>query len=563
MNMSNNFISKRRVSTVWQYSFFILFIFFMAFLYMRISGSRYCNFDEFEVLYAAASLLRGKALFADHIEPHFPLFNVFIAHIIALFGCKATVIIIARYVMVGTNVIAFIFIYKIGTIIWNKSTGLLAVCLTLSSIVFFNKGIEIRHDVFNMTFNVLGAYYALRYIQQEKCRHSILSGIFLGIALASTQKAFVWNIGIIAGVSLYYLRARSYKIVCKINVLYFIMVVAPLIIILVYVMIRYNENAYMFFRYAIVDQLHFYAPHTKEIYPFPYNRYDLLKDLIFENHLLYALSIGGIFATIILYQRTNTNRIVVAAWALTGILFYVTAKRPFLQTFLPSIPPVSILAAGLISDICKDFRRLAITKKIGLGITTVLLLFIWPLCLLSNQILHHTKMTDQVDNVSFCLTNLKKDDKVLCFSQNQIFFDPVFRINWGMRGNPFFDYGVMFFEQEMIKEQCKVIINDYRTKLLPKEVKKVIEGNYLPIKTGDILIPGFRIGPRKFFHKKIWIEGTYYSPTPSLEVDGKKIDEKVIELKQETYTFFNPLTRPSVLFYIFDKERFLKHSATQ
>ena len=561
MNMSDNFISKKHVSTVWQNAFFLIFIFSMAFLYMRSSGIRYFNFDEFEVLYTGASLIRGKTLFADHIEPHFPLFNVCIAHIIALFGFKATTILLARYVMLLTNVIAFIFIYKIGTIIWNKSAGLLAVCLMLSSIVFFNKGIEIRHDVCNMTFNVLGAYYALRYIKQEKYRHSILSGIFLGIALASTQKAFVWNIGIIAGMSLYYLRARLYKIVCKINVLYFIMLLAPLIITLFYLMIRYNENIYMFFRYAIVEQVLFYAPHTKEVYPFPYNRYDLFKDLIFENHLLYALSFGGIFTTIILYLRSNTNRIVVAAWALMGIVFYVTAKRPFLQTFLPSIPPISLLAAGLISDISKDFRRLAITKKIGLGITTVLLLFIWPLCLLSNQILNHTKMTDQMDNVSFCLTNLEKDDKVLCFSQNQIFFDPVFKINWGAGGKPLYNYEAMFFEQGMIKEQCKVIINDYRTKLLPKEVKKVIEENYLPIKTGNILIPGFRIEPKELLDKKIWIEGYYYIPTVSLEINGEKIKSNLIHLEQKKYRIENHSNRQVFMIYIFDTITFLKGSS--
>ena len=119
MNLSDNFISKKSVSAVWQDLFFIIFIFSVTFLYMRTSGSRYCNFDEFEVLYAGASLLRGKALFADQIEPHFPLFNVCIAHIIALFGSKAIIILIARYVMLLTNVIAFILIYKIGKIIWN------------------------------------------------------------------------------------------------------------------------------------------------------------------------------------------------------------------------------------------------------------------------------------------------------------------------------------------------------------------------------------------------------------------------------------------------------------
>jgi len=169
----------------------------------------------------------------------------------------------------------------------------------------------------------------------------------------------------------------------------------------------------------------------------------------------------------------------------------------------------------------------------------------------------------QMDNVSFCLTNLKKNDRILCFSQNQIFFDPVFTVSWEENAQRIFDYDVMYFTQTMIDQQCKVIINDYRTKLLPNEIKKKIGENYLPIKTGDILIPGFRVEPKTTINKTIWIEGDYYSPTLSLEVDGKAISENVVELKQKNHTFFNPLTRPLVIWYIFNKERFLQHSLTE
>lgn len=554
-------IFRKNLSATWPDLLLMVFIFYVAFVYVKISGNRYFNFDEFEVLYTGASLLRGKTLYADKIEPHFPLFNMCIAYLIGLFGFKTTTIIITRYLILFANLVALIFVYKIGEIAWDKRTGLLGVCLTLSSIVFLNKGIEIRHDVFNMTFNVIGAYYGLRYIKEkERYRYIILSGIFLGIAFASTQKALVWNVGIISGLSLYYIRNRSYNIVWRINVLYFIVAIAPLIITLIYLIIRYNENISMFLRFAIADQVNFYAPNTKELYPFPYNRYDLFKDLIFQNHFLYALGIGGIFSLIILWVRANTERIVIVVWALIGVLFYLCAKRPFFQTFLPSVPPIAILAAGFISDTREDFKGLTVGKRIGIGIPAVLLLFIWPVFLMSHQIPAPTKAMHQMDNVSFCLTNLKKDDKVLCFTQNQIFFDPVFTVSWEENARRIFDYDAMYFTQTMIDQQCKVIINDYRTKLLPNKIKKKIGENYLPIKTGDILIPGFKVEPKTFIKKTIWIEGNYYNPILSLKVDGKTIGENVIELKQQNYTFFNPLTRPFFIWYIFNKENFLQHS---
>ena len=562
MMLRDNRIFKKNLSATWPDLLLIGFIFYMAFVYMKISGNRYFNFDEFEILYTGASIVRGKVLYADRIEPHFPLFNICIAYLVGLCGFKTTTIIITRYVILFTNLVALIFVYKIGEILWDKRTGLLAVCFTLSSIVFLNKGIEIRHDVFNMTFNVIGAYYGLRYIKEkERYRYIILSGIFLGIAFASTQKALVWNVGIIGGLSLYYLRNRSYNIVWRINVLYFMAVLAPLIITLIYLIIRYDENISMFLQFAIADQLNFYAPHTKELYPFPYNRYDLFKDLIFQNHLLYALGIGGVFSLTLLWVRDNTERIVIVVWALIGVLFYLCAKRPFSQTFLPSVPPISILAAGLIADMFNDCKSLAINKRIGVGISAIVLLFIWPLCLVCGQKSESPKMMRQMANVSFCLENLKEDDTVLCFTQNQIFYDPVFKVNWKVGEKPIYNYEAIFVEQAMIKQQCKVIINDYRTRLLNEEIKERIGKNYLPIKTGDILIPGFKIEPKQVFDKKIWIEGYYYSPTVSLEIDGKKIESNLVKLGKKKYRIVNNSNRQVFVVYIFDRDKFIKGSS--
>jgi len=121
------------------------------------------------------------------------------------------------------------------------------------------------------------------------------------------------------------------------------------------------------------------------------------------------------------------------------------------------------------------------------------------------------------------LENLKEDDRVLCFTQNQIFFDPLLMISNEECGKTTYDYDAICFEQRMISQQCKVIINDDRTKLLNREIQERIRQNYLHTKIGDILIPSFKIPPsRKAFKKKIWIKGDYYCPTKLLEIDGKK-----------------------------------------
>ena len=65
----------------------ILALNIVAFAWM--SGKRYFDYDEFQVMYASNSILQGKALYADGVGSHFPLTNFLIAATIQ--GTGATV----------------------------------------------------------------------------------------------------------------------------------------------------------------------------------------------------------------------------------------------------------------------------------------------------------------------------------------------------------------------------------------------------------------------------------------------------------------------------------------
>ena len=59
--------------------------------------------------------------------------------------------------------------------------------------------------------------------------------------------------------------------------------------------------------------------------------------------------------------------------------------------------------------------------------------------------------------------------------------------------------------------------------------------------------------------KNIWIKGRYYSPTRSLEIDGKKPDDKLILLDQGPHIFRNTTDRHVSLVYIFDPVSLKRH----
>ena len=172
-------------------------------------------------------------------------------------------------------------------------------------------------------------------------------------------------------------------------------------------------------------------------------------------------------------------------------------------------------------------------------------------------------MTSQMENIAFCLRHLRPDDKVLCFTQNQVFFDPLLKAMAEDCGKRFYEYDATCFEEKMVAGQCKVIINDYRTGLFNNEIQKRIRANYVSTGIGDILVPGFVIPPEESFRKRIWVKGDYYCPSGSLEINGKKMENQLINFEQMEYSFKNTSNRPVPFVYIFDKETLLSNKATE
>ena len=535
------------------------FVILTSILYILISGKRSFNFDEFQVLYASAALLRGKALYADRIGVHFPLVNILYSILIDLSGFKAVVMLTGRYFIICINAITLWYIYRIGYFLWNRKTGIMAVVLTLVTVTFMQKGIEIRHDVFNTMFNVVGAYYALRYVNWKKYRHLIMSGLFCGLAIASTQKAMVWSAGIILGVILQDLRSGSYKEIIKVVSSYIAMILLPLIICFAYLILVKNENIVSIYKHSFINTIIAFSPQTQTAYPFPHSRYGLLKILFSQNPLFYTIGIGGIVWLGISCIRNDSEKIVLISWTTIGLLFYLIVKRPFYQSFLPTIPPLAIVASGFLIWIKEKVKNIQSYQKWIVYILCAFFLFAWPFYFIAKVAFGAATMDRQIDSVSFCLDVLKEDEKVMCLTQNQIFFDQILDIYGTECGKNIFFWDPKCFERKMIKEQCKIVIYEYRTSLLNKRIQNMIKDNYVYTKIGEILIPGFTIPPKKFIEKNIWIDGYYYSLNSSLIIDGKRFNGNFVRLDQKRHTIHNLSDKDALLVYIFNQDEVIKN----
>ena len=170
-----------------------------AFAWM--SEQRYFDYDEFQVLYASNSMLHGKALYADQVGTHFPLTNFLIATVIEATGATASSVVVARRLVLVFSVFTLFMVYKTGTALGNREVGLVAAALTATCSVFFDKAMEIRHDVFSTGFLVGAIYLFVRFHASRKLLWLCLSGVCAGLALAATQKAIVSLTGIGLGIA--------------------------------------------------------------------------------------------------------------------------------------------------------------------------------------------------------------------------------------------------------------------------------------------------------------------------------------------------------------------------
>ena len=333
----------------------------------------------------------------------------------------------------------------------------------------------------------------------------------------------------------------------------------PLLASYSYIFMTSSEHVRAVLDFSLINAIGYFSPEkTNTAYAFPYTKAYIYKDLLYENGVFYLLSVISLLFFVGVRKKWEDENVLIVFWAGIGILFYLIIKRPFHQTFLPTIPVLGILVAGFLTILRKRVRFLFWPKRVFLEALVMVLLLVWPSYLIAQKSFASPNMKSQLENISFCVENLEPHDKVLCFTQQQIYFDPVLRMVGDECGDSIYLIDAECFEREMIRKRCKVVINDHRTRFLNKEIKKKIGDHFIYTGIGHILTPGFLIGPKSFIEREVWVPGSYYSPTLGIMVAGEKMREKLVDLDQRKYRFENLTLHPVILWYIFNRENFVR-----
>lgn len=168
----------------------ILALLSVFFVLALITGYyKFYNNDEIEHLHSAWYIIHGSVPYRDFFQHHNPLLWYLLLPFLSLFGDTLTTITAARLfmsvVLLGTACLTYLCASAISR---SRETGLVAVALLFSTVLFMEKGIEIRPDVPQVLFGMASVYCLIRFYQNSSNRALLLSGLFASVSFLFLQK---------------------------------------------------------------------------------------------------------------------------------------------------------------------------------------------------------------------------------------------------------------------------------------------------------------------------------------------------------------------------------------
>ena len=189
----------------------ILLALSVAFLFIG-SFNRLFDHDEFEAMHTSWKLFQGERIYEDFIQHHFPLLHYLLLPLYIIFGSTTETLIAARVVMffnvLGMLVVTYLLAFEAYRKHLVAVVGTLFLTLTT---LFTIKAIEIRPDVPQSLFVLLGALLVLRGFRTRSRWAFVLGGVCFGVAVLFLQKAIIF-LGLIGLVMLARMWSRRLKL---------------------------------------------------------------------------------------------------------------------------------------------------------------------------------------------------------------------------------------------------------------------------------------------------------------------------------------------------------------
>ena len=180
-----------------------------------LSYYRFFDHDEFEAVHTTWKVAQGQALYTDFIQHHHPLLYYTLSPLFSIFGSTTDVLFAARAVIFVELLAAFFVTYWLAFELFYTAArrNLIApVSVLLLSLLtlFTDKMLEVRPDVPQSLFSLLGLLFVLRFFRLRQASQLVLAGLSFGLALLFLQKAIIF-LGLVGLVLLARLLSRNVR----------------------------------------------------------------------------------------------------------------------------------------------------------------------------------------------------------------------------------------------------------------------------------------------------------------------------------------------------------------
>jgi len=309
--------------------------------------------DEPQHLHVIWEWTRGFVQYRDIFDNHMPLFHLAFAPIVGLIGERATILYWMRFVLLPMYFVSAWCMYQIGARLFSRRVGIWAIIAIGFFSRYYSDATDFRTD--NLWTPLWLLCITVLLDGALTLRRASVAGLLLGLCFAVSMKStlLLLSLLIAAGLTLIFARKNigksSWLYLALGTALFLVMTVLIPVLVMIFFAC---QGVWRDFRYCVFD-------------------YNLLADLVYENHFKWGILISALILPMALYVSWRMVRgSPEAGISRTFILLVCVCYHLALQIFWPPIsrtyPPIYLLASALCVGALMALSEQLIQNRAGI-----------------------------------------------------------------------------------------------------------------------------------------------------------------------------------------------------
>ncbi|MFC1768540.1 ArnT family glycosyltransferase [Nanoarchaeota archaeon] len=401
-------------SNILTYIFLAIILINLTFMLFRIYNNQF-DHDELQHMHITWHVLNGKTIYGDFFDNHgpvYPFINVIIWKILNLSPEFDTLFIFRLTSFIYILIILFLT-YKIGENLFSRTVGFAASAI-LSSLFFFQeKAIEMRPDVIQNVFWLLGLYLILKFFEKRNKIYEMVSGALFALAFFTNTKSLVGPAVVISFLFLYPLLIKEnlkeeFKRVLNICLGF----LSTTVLFLIYLLISGTIKQFFSSNFLI----NFYMLDIYKVGEFQNDLLISYSKALYEHQLsfLALFAIGIIIISYKIYKDPIKEKKIYLFYLVTVATTLMIFLKSYNQIFIIFLPLNSVIASYALIRIIKKMDKSKILHIIG-TLLILSLVFVGLILYSYDKTPLEPKetLTFQKEFTTFVLKDLERSDKIL------------------------------------------------------------------------------------------------------------------------------------------------------